>query len=55
MGCAGLALFPPGCNGQLRLPGRPFCCVRARASWGSVGSPTEANWATDKVSVLEPV
>jgi len=47
--------FPPGYNGQLRPQRRPFFAARAPASWDSVGSPTEANWATGKVSVLGPV
>lgn len=47
--------FPAGYTGQLRPPRRPFFAAQAPASWDSVGSPTEANWATGKVSVLGPV
>ena len=54
-GCVSLPQFPPGYTGQLQPPRRPFFAARAPASWDSVGSPTEANWATGKVSVLGPV
>jgi hypothetical protein len=47
--------FPPGYYGQLRPQRRPFFAAQARASWDSVGSPTEADWATGKVSVLGAV